>query len=214
MPNLQEVDTALVHGGLSPASAATLTQAIEATVSEALQEVSPWEPTAQGFSAWSYDPAYTAATNQAPTAGVEYLVKVQATTTGPVTKVYFDGTNTPGTLADVYVGVRDTSGDLLAKSANLATALNGAGSALRSGTLTSTLDVVAGVDYYVAFVVGSATTMIQMSRAAAPGNLGNAGLDAATLRYAVNGTGKTDLAASITMGDNTAGLALWFALGN
>lgn len=206
MPNQQEVTSALVRGGLTPASAQTIVEAIGTSPA--------WDPQAQGYLGWTYDPAYTAATNQAPTAGVEYLVKVQATQTGSVSKVYFDGTNTPGTLANVYVGVRDTSGALLAKSANLASSLNGVASSLRSGTLASPINVVAGVDYYVAFVVGSATTMIQMSRGAAPGNLGNAGLTADTYRYAVNGSGKTDLAASITMSSNTAGLALWFALGN
>lgn len=214
---MSELQDALVVGGLSPAASQALLDS-QATSEQTLTTTltrphDPWTAGAQGYLGWTYDPAYTAATNQAPTAGVEYLCAFQATTSGPVTKIYFDGTNTPGTMANTRVGLRAANGDLIQKSADLSASLNGAASALRSGTITST-NLVAGTLYYVAFVCGSATTMIQMSRAAAPGNLGNSGLTAATYRFAVNGTGKTDLAASLTMSSNTAGLALWFAVGN
>jgi hypothetical protein len=202
---------------MSPAAAQTLIDEMAATSAGLTTDLSrpydPWTAGAQGYLGWTYDPAYTVATNQAPTAGVEYLCAFRATTSGPVTKIYFDGTNTPGSMANTRVGLRAADGTLLQKSADLSTALNGAASALRSATITST-NLVAGTLYYVAFVCGSATTMIQMSRGAAPGNLGNSGLTAATYRWAVNGTGKTDLGASVTMSSNTAGLALWFAVGN
>lgn len=151
----------------------------------------------QGLVGWTYDPI-AAVNNSAVSAGQIVLMKVWAESSSNVGRVSFGLGNSPAGCANAYAGVYDASGVLRASSADISSALNGASPGLFRTTLSASYSVAAGSVYYVAFLVGSATTIPTLSRSASNGVI-NDGLTAGSYRTMTSGSGQTALPATLSL---------------
>lgn len=163
----------------------------------------------QGLVGWTYDPI-GAVNNSAVSAGQTLLMKVWAESSSNVGHVSFGLGNSPAGCANAYAGVYDTSGVLRASSADISSALNGASPGLFRATLSASYSVVAGNAYYVAFMVGSATTLPTLSRGASNGII-NDGLAAGSYRTMTSGSGQTALPATLNLVTANASSTAFYA---
>jgi Pectate lyase superfamily protein len=170
-------------------------------------------PADQNLIAWSFDQA-TANATAAPSLGVVRLCRVEIRQATTITNVLMSIPATSGsglTTSENFAGLYSSSGTLLSATADQTT--NWGSTGLKTMALTSAQAVAPGV-YYVGFVANAGTSapsfLVGSTQAA---SVLNAGLTAATARYATNGTGVTTLPASITMsGVTTSGTSYWVAV--
>lgn len=161
-----------------------------------------FQPSDQGLIAWTYDPI-SATNTSAPSLGVVQLVKVPLRYATTVSNVLLQLTAT-GTLttSQNFAGLYNSGGTLLSSTADQTTAWGSTG--LKTMALTAAQTVLPGY-YYIGFVVnGSAACAFARGN----GNAGasttiNAGLAAATYRFATGPSG-TSLPTTITMSSNSA----------
>lgn len=154
-------------------------------------------PGRQNLLGWAFDPA-AAINNTAPTAGQETLIRVVADSSGTAGHVTLGLGNTPAGCTNSYFGIRDASGNLLATSADYSTTLNSSTAGKITVPLSSTATIVQGSAYYVAVLIGSATTMPTFSRGASNSVI-NDGLTSGGYRTMTDGSGLTTLPSSVTL---------------
>lgn len=170
-------------------------------------------PSGHGFIAWNFDPCSATGTNQALTSGSIYLARitpqVAATISSIGLAVVVAGTSLTSSqnLAAIY----DSSGNRVALTSDQTTAWGTTG--FKTCSLTSSVSLTAGADYYVA-VLSVGSTPITLARGPASLFAPNAGLSAASLRFALNGTSQTSLPTTRTLSSNTAtnAIGFWCAL--
>lgn len=165
--------------------------------------VGSFDPNDHGFVAWAYDPAQLS-NNSTFTTQVMKLVKLPklpVATTISTLWVHVGVGGTAVTAGQSFLGLYNTSGTLLAQTADLSVSF--ATSGLKSGALT--VPYAAGAEhYYVGILANATTTTPSFSITAAhSASAINANLSTATSRWATTGGALTALPASVTMGSVT-----------
>ena len=170
-------------------------------------------PTDQNLIAWSYDPQ-GATSSVAPSGGVIQLVQLvlrgPATVTNVLVHVATGGSTL--TAGQNFAGLYDTTGARLGVTADQTTPWTTAG--LETMALTSPVQLAAGM-YYVALVANGTTppAFARSTGIASASALINAGLTAATARFATNSSGQTSLPSTVTLASNSlATTAFWVAV--
>lgn len=152
----------------------------------------------------SVDPA-TATGTTALVVGTLYLMKVAVAEARTLTQVGLNVTTAGAGLVACYAGIYDAGGNLLATSADQATAWATTG---EKRVTVPGVAVNAGY-YYAAFLVGAGSTTsptVSMAQGVSNWNLG-----ASVGRSLTNGTGLTALPATVTMGNSGLQSKLLFA---
>ncbi|MGW3400299.1 collagen-like triple helix repeat-containing protein [Streptomyces zhihengii] len=172
------------------------------------------KPAAHGIAAWCYDPAL-AVNSTALVNGSLYLVRVDVAAAVTVTKLYWwvGNSGTSPVTNQNHVGLYNSSGVLLA-SANADSAVSSA--ALKTTTVTGQ-PLLAGAFYWVGLLFNASVppTLTRASGWTGVNVAANLGLTAATFRFAINGTSRTSLPATITPASNvgTDFAGPWVAIG-
>jgi hypothetical protein len=164
--------------------------------------------------AWNYDPAATS-NSTLTTNGTVYLAQITLRYAQTISNLLV-GVSTAATSPTAnqsFLGLYDSTGALVASTAAGAIDTALASSGLLTGTVQTPYAAAAGT-YWVAFLnnAGTAATLARASGSSL--TIANAGAAAASLRFAVNGTGRTTLASPITPGSNTAtgAFTMWAAV--
>lgn len=183
------------------------------TVNGLIVPASTYQESDHGFLAWSGDPGF-ANSSQITTNGTVYLTQVMLRYPKTISKGYFSiSTAASGVTANQnFVGLYDSGGTLRASTA--AGSID-AGITL-TGPLTATFSspyVAPAGAYWLAFL-NNATTPTTLVRSSSFLSTPNANLTASNFRFAVNGTARTTLAASITPASNTTtgSISSWAAV--
>jgi hypothetical protein len=162
-------------------------------------------PADLGFAQWTYDPGLTSA-NTTTVAGTVYLARLYLKEPTSITKLWtiINTAGSGATAGQNWLGLYDSTGALvISGGADAIVASNGPVSV----TVASTPLTVGA--YWLA-VVFNATGQPQLGRtSAAVASSNTPNTSASTLRYAINGTGRTTLATPITPASNTSGSAFW-----
>ena len=119
------------------------------------QASTPWRATQQGLIAVTSDPALVSNTFS-PTKGVIYVSSIYIPTAGNVTNILYRITTAGTSLVSCYAGLMDSSGNVLATTADLSTpwAITG----VKYTPLSSPYNITTPGLYYVAFLVGNSTS--------------------------------------------------------
>lgn len=171
-------------------------------------------PAAHGAAAWVYDPAL-AVNSTLLTSGTLYLVRVNIAAAVNATRLYWwAGNSGSGAVAGQNeVGLYDSTGARLA-AANVDADVSSAG--LKSTVIPST-PLAAGAWYWVALLFNASVppTLTRASGWTGVEAAANLGLAAGAYRFAINGTGRTALPASIVPASNagTDFAGPWVAVG-
>lgn len=177
-------------------------------------------PAQHGALEWNYDPIMAgSAAGQATTTGTGYMLKITPRVGGVCTSITMTvGTTAPAgalTSAQNFVELFDASGTRVAVTADQTTAWATSGVKVMNWVTPVTL--TAGVDYWVRVVsngaAGTAAVFVRTNAGATTTpNFGFA--SAATYRFAVNGTGLTASASSVTLASNSGSGAqpFWLVL--
>jgi hypothetical protein len=172
-----------------------------------------FRPDDHGFLSWTQDPATCGAGDNATTAGVLYLLKLKVVNRATlVTNLHVVVTTAGATLtaAQNLLGLYNSSGTLLAQTADQSTAWTTTGYKTAPLTVPQTLAVG---NYYVGILTNGTTPPRFMRGADISASGLNAGLTTATSRYLTSGTTQTALPASVTLGSAaTTQTARWTAL--
>jgi hypothetical protein len=145
----------------------------------------------------NFDPALAVANAAAMTAGVLYLHKVVMPSGGAISKVWFTVGVAGATLTagQNFVGVYDSSGNLLAQSADLSGTLNSTG--IKSISLTApTPAVAAGGSVHVA-ILWNGTSSPQIRAISGSASAANVNLTASASRWATAGSALTALPSTL-----------------
>lgn len=167
---------------------------------DTLHGVGP-QPSDQSFLAWACDPAVANVSNT-PTAGTVYLTRIVLRRPGTINSIGVGIVTNGVGVANGFLGLYNSSGTRVGVTAATTFAPSFAG--YSPVNLVTPYVASPGV-YWVAILVGSATTMpvfMGMGSTVAQVNLANANTVAAANRYAINGTAKTSLATSLTLSAN------------
>lgn len=170
-----------------------------------------WGPRDNGLIASAFDPGDSSGTLTL-TGGTIYLTKLQIARAATPTKLYWYVATqaVTATASQCWVSVLNSSGTILAAPVDVATASETIG--LKTTTVAPGA-LAAGAFVWAAIVLaGSTVGTVAVQNGSAKPTMTNVGLTAATLRYATNGTSQTTIT-NRTPGSNTAGPAVWFALG-
>lgn len=170
-------------------------------------------PADQNLIAWNYDPV-AASGSAVPASGVIQLVRIVLREPATITNVllHVGVAGTGFTSGDQFAGLYTAAGSRVGVTADQTT--NWGSTGLQTMPLTAPYAAAAGT-YYVAFVqTGSANVAFARSTGiASTSAMANAGLTAATARFATNGTSQTTLPSSITMSANVlATVTFWAAV--
>jgi hypothetical protein len=163
-----------------------------------------------GLRAWTFDPRFCGATAAVATSGTLFLSGMFVTESFAATALYWGVSVTPTTqtAGQNFVGLYDSTGTLL-------TSVGVDSDTSSTGLKTATINVPVTPGTYWAGFLFNAATAPQLPRCAGTGgtaSLINVGLAGANQLYATNGTGRTSMPATITMGSNTAGTGYWAAI--
>lgn len=149
---------------------------------------------------WTQDPATCPASSGAGTSGTLYLSKIKITSRSTVvSNILYAVSNTPVglTAGQNFVGLYNSSGTLLASSADQTTNFGSAG--LKTAAITP--QTLAVGNYYVAFLSNAATTNPSFMAGSNGFQTGlNPGLTVSTGRALSYGSAQTALPASVTLG--------------
>lgn len=171
-------------------------------------------PAAHGIAGWAYDPAL-AVNSTGPTPGTLYLVRVNIAADMTVTRLYWWIANTASspTAGQNWVGLYNSAGTLLG-SAGIDGVQGSAG--LKTTTIPGQA-LVAGAFYWVGLLFNGPVppTLTRASGWTGVGEAASVGLPAAQYRFAINGTGRTSLPATLTPSANvgTDFAGPWVAVG-
>lgn len=171
-----------------------------------------WQPSDNLVVGANLDPS-ACGTNFNVAAGTRYFQRVRLSTDSTISSIKLLSRTPQGAgLANTFVGLYDTAGNLLAQTADVSTALQ-AGSALSVNLASPLSTQAAGTVFYVGLVVGSGTTMPILQ--GPQGTNANYGLSGTTLRGAVSvATGHTTLPSTVNLGSGYNPSPLfWVALG-
>lgn len=160
-------------------------------------------PADQNLIAWSFEPQLGNGTPSALTAGVILLSRVVLRTAATITNIIMNVAVAAVGNSNTWVGLYDFTGTRQGLSADQSTPFQTTGT--KTVALSSTYAAPAG-NYWVAVLVGAASTLPQISGASStnvPASFANVGLTAATARWATSGSGLTALPTTITPGSNT-----------
>ena len=160
-------------------------------------------PSDLGLIAWTIDPRLANAGQILPSAGVEYFFKIRLDAPATITGVALNITTVGATVANGFVGLRDSTGARVAVSSAITTAWQSTGYV--SNAFTGTYSAAAGV-YYASILVGSAGTLPTFSRQVQGNTSIVNALTTAAGGFACGqtGSGLTALASSITLSSSTA----------
>lgn len=160
-------------------------------------------PAAHGLGAWCYDPAL-AVNSTALSAGTLYLVRVNIAATLTATRLYWWIANTASSVVagQNHIGLYDSAGTLLT-SAGIDGVQGTAG--LKTTTIPGQA-LTAGSFYWVGLLFNASAppTLTRSSGWTGVGEAASVGLTASQYRFAINGTGRTTIPATITPSANTA----------
>lgn len=168
-----------------------------------------------GYKAWTFPAEQVPGGGTIPGAGAVTLGKVLVNSSQSVSGIaLWVATGGTGlTAGQNFAGVYNSSGTLVATTADLTTAWAGTG--WMNHTLTGGPFALAAGSYWVAIMSNAATTRPTFGRGAnlLSGALYNGMLSNANLRFATNGTGTTALPSSITPSSNVSNnVPYWLAL--
>lgn len=170
-------------------------------------------PAKHNLITWTQDPRTLRSTGDTITGGVVYLAKLDIANRATIVSNILVGVITAGatlTSGQNFVGLYNSSGTLLATSADQTTAWGTVG--LKTAAITP--QTLAVGSYYVA-ILSNGTTRPVFATGAGHGqdSITNAGLTTGTAAFLTSGTGQTTLPASITLssGSQNSG-ARWAAL--
>lgn len=196
--------------GALPAAGGTVTGNLAVTGHAFGQDT----PAAHGIAGWAYDPAL-AVNSTGPAPGTLYLVRVNIAAAVTATRLYWWIANTASspTAGQNWVGLYDSTGTLLA-SAGIDGVQGSAG--LKTTTIPGQ-SLTAGAFYWVGLLFNGPVppTLTRASGWTGVGQAASVGLTAAQYRFAINGTGRTTLPATLTPSANTASdfAGPWVAIG-
>ena len=141
--------------GVASREAGPSAQQIISTISDYVADT----PQAKhGYTEWNYDPIGIQSSAGAVTAGTVYRAKFTVKNGGPVTTIDYDlGTIGTGTApANAFFAISVTTGTRLAITADFSGTLSSGSTGVRSVSLGGTVNLIAGLDYYVEFLIGPA----------------------------------------------------------
>jgi hypothetical protein len=161
------------------------------------------QPSDQNLLSWSFDPALAVNGGVAFSTGIIHLIKVSLRFAATISNVVYNVTGAGSTLTSGqnFVGLYTTSGTRVALSADQTTTWGSSG--VKTTAFTAPYSAAAG-SYYIAFLTNG-TTGPALARATGTANAGamfNAGLTAASYRFATNSSALTALPATITLSSN------------
>jgi hypothetical protein len=170
-----------------------------------------WGPPEQwaGLKAATLDPRICQNAT-ALSAGVVQLLEVFVPESFRCSKVHVAISTTAGVgLSNSFAGIYDDQGNLIGQSADQSSNWQSTGA--KEANLVSPVDLQGGRRYYVALLVGAATTQPTFTRA---GNLASTNAGApAPFRSATSGSGLTALPTSIALAGVSASVqAMWAGL--
>lgn len=167
-------------------------------------------PEDHGFLSWTGDPGTISGAGFALAAGQVYLSKLKIVNRSTVVSNLVYQVTTAGTSltsAQCFVGLYNSSGTLLATSADQSTAMATTG----TKTASITPQTLAVGSYYVAFLANGAGTQPSVAGGAGNSSLTNINLSTGASRALITAAGNTSLPASITLGSQTANIAVRWA---
>jgi hypothetical protein len=169
--------------------------------------VSTIQPADHGLNAWSYDPSL-ASTGQLLTNGTVYLSLLSFRQATTITRLWYlaSTAGVTATAGQNWLGLYDFTGTLVASVGTDASVT--AASTPVSGILAAPYNAAVG-RYWVAVLANAATAPTLLRTNGATQGTNNAALSAAGYRFAINGTVRTTLAATITPSANAVGPSLW-----
>lgn len=158
-----------------------------------------WYPYDHGFLTWAFDPAHATGTYTLATAGTVYSVDLKIATATTISNIVYGVTTAGGTLtaSQCFVGLYQ-NGVLLGTSAATSTAWASTG--LKTTALASPVAVQQGIVTVVFFFNGTTGPTLAAGSSTV---VNNAGISAATSRFATADTGKTT-AFPATLGTKSA----------
>lgn len=162
-------------------------------------------PSEQGLLAWTYDPnqaGHVTAQSNAGVAGRITLTRIilRKAITWSNIWVGLAGVDTGATLANNYLGVYDSSGNLKGVTADLSSQLVVAGNAKALPfALAAPFTAPPGIYFIAMLLNGTWTTNSFTFKCSGAGSSTNAGLSAPNLRYSSVLTGQTSLPSTISL---------------
>jgi hypothetical protein len=209
---LQDIDLKYKSGSIYTAKNVTIdglvAMASGATVGGNPITSGGWSPADHGLTAWSGDPAMATSTATI-TNGTVYLARLNIRAATTISKIWWDHTTAPTTptAGQNFAGIYSSAGTLLASASIDANTTSG----LQNVSITP--QVVGAGFIWAAFVFNAATPPVLMRFGGQTAAANVVNLSAATYRWAVNGTGATALASTITPASNsqTGVSAIWAA---
>lgn len=157
-----------------------------------------FQPADHGMTSWAYDPALCSGGSLAINGSV-YLTKQAVRKAYTTSQVWWSITTAGATPVggQNFVGIYSSAGTLLG-SANVDAAISSSGAKSTALSVPLTPGFV-----WIAFLF-NATTAPTLARAGSFETTPNAGLANTSYRFALNGTARTTLAASLTPASNTS----------
>ena len=201
--------------GLQVQSDANTSSIATNTSSIATLQPTNFDALSSGYKAWTFPAEQVSGTGQSSGAGVITMGKVLVNSTQSVSNIYLY-INTGGsglTSGQNFAGVYNSSGTLVATTADLTTPWAGTG--WMTHALVGAPYGLSQGAYWVAIMSnGTTRPAFGKNNNLLSGALYNGLLTTANLRFCTNGTGTTALPSSITPSSNvTSNVPYWFALG-
>ncbi|KPI24660.1 Collagen triple helix repeat-containing protein [Actinobacteria bacterium OV320] len=164
----------------------------------------------QGFLAWTADPAVISGSGFVLNSGVVYLSRIKVVNRLTVISnlmYYVAVAGTSLTAGQSFVGLYNSSGTLLASSADQTSAMGTTG----AKTAAITPQTLSVGYYYVAFLANGTGTAVNVSGAGGNTGVTNINLATGSSRSLQTAAGNTALPASITLGSQTPNIAVRWA---
>jgi hypothetical protein len=177
----------------------------------------PFQASDHNYLAWNYDVAGALNTAALPTSGQIVLTRINVWTAISVTNVVFAMPTLGSSLtsSENFAGLYNSSGVLIGTSADQTTTWNTGGTTgLQTVALSGgPFNVAAGTFVWVAWLFNGSTGPTFTRAASQTAAISNAGLAAATARWAHTATGgQTSLAGFTPSGNVTTATTYWAAL--
>ena len=179
-------------------------------------------PAEQNLLAWTYNPdmaGHVTAHSSGGVAGRVTLVRIPIRSTITWSNIWLGlaGVDAGASLTNCYLGVYDTSGTLLATTADVSSSLSSSAVA-KALPLATPFTATPGMYFIAMLLNGTWTTNSFTFKASGAGISVNAGLSAPNLRYSNLLTAQTSLPASVTLANqatsiiNTGWASQWYGI--